>query len=224
MSKKIDIKLKDNKELEFELCSDAKSGDYICLNDINKINLDETKKFFNDLLEKEKSILEKEWVTKYRESLWKEFNNSEEILKLKLEKNDYKNNFDIKLENEKLKINQQFEKQIQQLKNENTSLTQHYELEKKELENKYNNEINRLKYERKNLNIKILGELFEQSVINEINEHFNWYEDVCYYKANDIKGKSKPDFIFSIVRVFEINCPEMGKIWDNDIDHHRSHW
>ncbi len=26
------------------------------------------------------------------------------------------------------------------------------------------------------------------------------------------------------IRVFEINCPEMGKIWDNDIDHHRSHW
>ncbi len=62
--------------------------------------------------------------------------------------------------------------------------------------------------------------------IEYIKKTINKYEYIVSVVGDWERITYRDSFIQMIEksRVFEINCPEMGKIWDNDIDHHRSYW
>ncbi len=82
MSKKIKINIKDYEKLEFFIEEDASKGDFICLHDVNEINLEDTKTFFNKLVAEEREKLKQEIIIKEKQNIINEFKTGHEYLQL----------------------------------------------------------------------------------------------------------------------------------------------
>ncbi len=215
MSKKIAIQIKDALNLEFTLNEDAKKGDYICVNDINEVNLEETKKFIANEIEKQKELLINQLRNKEKENWINGFKNSNEFLNLKEENIKLKNNLDQLLKNKELEIKSFYDDKINDLnyiindlksKQELIEIKNEKEIEivKNELNAKYLKDIEfyKIKIEElqrnKKFNIKIIGNEFENWIYSEMQKHFSFYSDVKFEKITKNIDGEKADFLFEI--------------------------
>ncbi|BDV02148.1 MAG: hypothetical protein HPAVJP_0370 [Candidatus Hepatoplasma vulgare] len=136
--RKIKIKLRDEKNLEFELLEDAKKGDYIDLNSINNIdlsNISEQIKYFKDseykkkieevlLNENQKNLLEKENIrikltNELNEKYLKEINELKQEIFQKSEKNKiFEKELKLETEEKKIELSKEYIDKISKLENE----------------------------------------------------------------------------------------------------------
>ena len=209
------IKHKEN-ELKASYLNELKNKEVTIENlkkDIDSLN--KTKE--NDIKIKENEItnlLKEEYEKKLKEK-------DDEFLKIKEELNIFKNNENIKIENEKIKLRLDLEKDINNLRSENVNLKKEkdnslsllkLELEKdfnekiKEKDNLINlqaNEISRLSLNKSSQNSKILGEKLERWANEEYQNYAlsgfincKFYKDNIAIKDEDETNGTKADFIF----------------------------
>ncbi len=212
MSKKIKISIKNNEKLEFTLDENASAGDYICINDINEIDLDETRKFFSKLVSEEEAKLKQEIIAKEKQNIINEFKTGNEYQQMQkdlVEANkkysELKSQQDSQLQLKALEVEKKFTTEINTLKNSlqqqeliAKNKLQEKETEWKNKEDKLNEEIEVLKRQRYTHSTKTIGENFEDYIANEINEQFGAFDYILNEKATkEIEGK-KPDFLFNV--------------------------
>ncbi len=203
--KKIKISVKDYEKLEFTLDEDAAKGDYICINDVNEVDLDSLRKYFQQVLEKEKESIKQEIIAREKNNIINEFKLSPEYANLKQENETLKANFDSKLRIQELNIEKEYTKQISDLriKINESDLKHNHE---KEL---LNQEIKDLKERKFTKSTKQMGEDFEIFLKNEVDEYFNMVDYIEIEKANKVIDSTKPDFLF---KVFDNTKKEFSSI------------
>ena len=235
--KKIEVFIKDKNTLVLK--ENAYEGDYIdlsSLNSVDLINIEEQINNAKDLVYQKKLNEFKDNLLKNKEhelndlrkqkdyeinqiiskhNLEKEQLNSSkdlEIIKLKQEINNLNNLMNINLENEKLKIKESYQNEINKLKQEIelTKSLKEKELLKQEIE--YNNKIkekddtiNLLQRQKTLLHTKQTGEDLESWCNNEVKAYMQngllnctWDKDNTVVKNEDEQKGSKADYIFKV--------------------------
>lgn len=221
MGKKINIEIKDSKNLEFALCEDAKKGDFICINDINDVNLQETRDFLYEEAKKQKEKIVDEIILKEKNNWINEFRSSKEFLDIIQENISLKEKINEQLKNKELELENKYLNQINELKNQITN-EKHSNLIANE---KHLNELNTLKHQlfsehekeineyklkieelqrSKKYNIKLIGEEFENWIYSQMQKHFSFYNDVKFRKITKTIENEKADFLFEIINDGEI--------------------